>query len=787
MIKSGPSLPARKPRIAIVPVKGDTQAIAVPRNTARGGVVRRPGWWVSTALAAMAVLGLGVSGQGLAADPPSVIATRIAVHQDRTRLVLELTGQVPYRITPDAGSSRLVVELPGVRWSGSGGPTAGAGVIRRYRFEAAGDGQGRLVLETNGPAQVRASFEMPATDGHGLRLVVDVVSAPAPAPAPAMTAAPPPPAPPPAPPAPAPPPGATVGGPPVELVAIRVGSKASRTRFVLELSRRVDFRVETSGDSGQLRLHLPKLSRTGGDGPHPGQGLVRSYRIEAEPAAAGEGSVAILEMVAPVRVVAVTPIPSLAGHGIRIVVDLTAGAAGVVVSTALRSAAAPPATNTNQGPASLAPSPAARGMLEGALALAYANNPTLGAARANLRATQETVKEAQAAMRPQAALTGTSGLGWSKGGIGDTGEPSAVASGVPSDWVRTNPRAVGLSVTQPVYKGGQIDAGISQARNAVRVQENSLRNAEQTILLQAATVWLDVAADQAQLALDTEFESFQKRDLRALRDRYHAGEVTETDVSLQEAQLASASAARTSAEGALDADRATYTTVIGEPPPGGLTPPALDYPLPGTLDEVLDRAAADNPQIIAAKYQEAAALDLVDVATGALLPSLNLVGSVARSVDRAQPNDFSNGASVVANLTIPLDNGTNAARVREASQSASAARINIEQAIRAVREAATTAWKKLMTARTNIAFYQTAVKANELAAKGIREQIAIGTSTIIDLLGTEQALLNARLNLVRARHDEAVAVFSILASTGRLDSRTLGFSLADGKDDGRPH
>ncbi|CAK0754144.1 outer membrane protein [Azospirillaceae bacterium] len=429
-------------------------------------------------------------------------------------------------------------------------------------------------------------------------------------------------------------------------------------------------------------------------------------------------------------------------------------------------------------------------MLEQALLKAFATNPALGAARSTLRAAEHGVDQARAQALPQAAITGSAGVGWSKSGQAGLDSSSNSLAGTVDHWVRTNPRTLGLSVTQPLYKGGQIDAGIQQADHSAGAQQAGLAEQEQALALQAATAFLDVAMDQALVELQIEFEKFQRRDLQALQDRYRAGEVTQTDVRLQEAQLANASAARIATQGLLEIDRATYLKLIGEAPPPQLTLPRLDYVLPATLNQLIDLALRDSPRIQAAKLAEAAARSGVEVAEGALLPSLNLTTNVSRSLDRSLPNDFSNGASLIANLVIPIDNGTNRARTRAARETAAAARSTVEQTSNTVQELATQSWRRLHAARANITYYEAAVRSNELASKGIRQQIAIGASTIIDLISTEQALLNARVSLLRAHHDEALGVLSTLAALGRLDPRLFGQGAAvpapAGPTGGRP-
>ncbi len=201
--------------------------------------------------------------------------------------------------------------------------------------------------------------------------------------------------------------------------------------------------------------------------------------------------------------------------------------------------------------------------------------------------------------------------------------------------------------------------------------------------------------------------------------------------------------------------------------------PKLKYPLPANLEETVALARAHNPTVVTATYTELAARDAVDVADGALLPTVSVTGTISRALDREVPNDFTNSGSIIANLTIPLDNGAAAAKARAARQQASSAQIAIDQALRATEETAVTDWQNLVTARASIASFEAAVRANELAADGMRQQVLVGASTVIDLLNTEQTLLNSRVNLVKAHHDESVAVFAVLSAVGQLTAQAL--------------
>ena len=430
--------------------------------------------------------------------------------------------------------------------------------------------------------------------------------------------------------------------------------------------------------------------------------------------------------------------------------------------------------------------PAQGQTLQEALAQAYLGNPTLNNARATLRATDENVPQARAASRPTIQATGSAGLAETKSGNTDTPltnankstyHSSTEYSGFSNTWYQSSPRTAGVQITQPIYRGGGIDAGIDRAEAAVLAQRASLLDTEQTVLLQTATAYLDVVQAQALVELQINFETVQKRDLQAFQGRFTAGEVTRTDVALQEAQVASAAAARVSAEGALAAARATFAKLVGAQPGPKLALPKLSYPMPASLDEAIAQAIGRSPKVVYAAQSESAARADIDVADSSFMPRVDLTASGAHNLDSTRRNDFRTAGSIIASVTIPLDTGASAAKSRQARQSANAARINIEQTKRAAQESAITAWQGLATARASISSYQAAVKANEMAAEGMHQQLAVGSSTIIDLLNTEQALLNARVNLAKAQHDENVSKFNLLFSIGELTAQTLALPV----------
>ena len=410
--------------------------------------------------------------------------------------------------------------------------------------------------------------------------------------------------------------------------------------------------------------------------------------------------------------------------------------------------------------------------LSDALAKAYTTNPTLQSARATLRATDEGMAQALSGYRPSVSAVGT------------TSSKRQETSADPGNTINTVPRTMSLSVTQSLFAGGQTVADVSSAGNTISAQRARLKNSEQTILLGAATAYSDVLRDLAVLDLNVNNEQVLSRHLEATRDRFDVGEITRTDVHLAEARLAGATANRIQAEGTLEASRATYANVVGEAPTA-LEKPALTLPLPTTLDEAIKLADDENPAIIAATFAEKAALDSVDSTKGQLLPSIDLTGSAGRSLDTTSRDYWSNALEAKVTLTVPLyESGSVYSQVRQARQQAAALRLDADQARRDAGAEVRQAWQNLQVARARIESIKTQVLAAQTALEGVQREASVGSRTVLDVLDSEQELLDARVNLVSSQRDETVAALTLLSTVGRLTATDLNLAV-DLYDTGR--
>jgi len=422
----------------------------------------------------------------------------------------------------------------------------------------------------------------------------------------------------------------------------------------------------------------------------------------------------------------------------------------------------------------IAVSGGASGMtLTEALAAAYNNNPTLLAQRARLRESDEGVSQALSGWRPTVQFTGSTGVQRNE----SNAPPGTVLGASKGNELTLTPRTLDLNVTQPVYNGGRTVAATSQAENTVRATRAQTLATEQQVLLSAVTAYLDVVQNQAVLALSINNEQVLRRQLEATQDRFRVGEVTRTDVSQAEATLATAAATRIQSEGTLETSRANFERFVGEPP-GLLEPPSERTVLPTSRAEAATLAANNNPTVISAQFNEAAARDAVRAVRGQLLPQISIVGDANRANETTFTNRTANSFSLTARMTMPLyEGGLIYSQTRQANETVGERRSQVDDARRQTVQTAQSDWETLQATRAQVQSLMASVRANEVAYEGVQQEALVGARTVLDVLNAEQVLFSSRVGLVQAQHNELVAEFSVTSDIGRLTALDLNLPV----------
>lgn len=396
--------------------------------------------------------------------------------------------------------------------------------------------------------------------------------------------------------------------------------------------------------------------------------------------------------------------------------------------------------------------PATAETMTDALAKAYRNSGLIDQNRAVLRAADEDVAGAVAALRP--VISYAAGANY--------------ASSLPGDNLSSS---VSLNAGVLLYDFGRSQLGIDAAKEAVLATRSALVDIENSVLLNAALAYLSVRRAEAFVELRENNVRLLMQQLRATRDRFDVGEVTRTDVSLAEARLAAARSGLAAEQGGLARAQEQYKVAVGTFPSGLAAAPRAPK-VPATEKAARDIARKTNPQLKQVQHQVAAAELSVEQAARGVYPTLNGTGRV--SIDD-QGND---NASIGVELSgLIYQGGAVASGLRRAQAGRDQVRAQLHTTGLLVDQQVGNAYANLAVAVASIDASNRQVRAASLALEGVREEFQLGARTTLDVLDQEQELLDAQTNLVSATVDRMAAIYSVLDAMGTLTAENLQLNV----------
>ena len=419
----------------------------------------------------------------------------------------------------------------------------------------------------------------------------------------------------------------------------------------------------------------------------------------------------------------------------------------------------------------MGPMPALADTIEAALVRAYQNNPQLNAQRALVRSTDELVPQALSGYRPKVALTASAGYQYSDS-VTNTGDLNTVRP--PPLHGANPPRNVSLTVNQTLFNGQQTANKVRSQESNVSGAREALRSLEQTVLFNAASIYMDYLRDSAIVEVQRSNTRVLEQTLKQTQDRFNVGEVTRTDVAQSEAQLAAGRTQQLTAESNLTTTRSNFRRIIGNEPENLAPGSPVDRFLPGTLPSAVALGLIQNPNVTSAMFGIDVSFLNVKVNEGALLPTVNLLTQVSQSYEQSLIQYRAFNASAAVQLSVPIyQGGGEYSLIRQSKETLAQQRLILEQTRDQARANVVTTWGQLQAGKAQVSSAQAQVTASEIALNGVREEAKAGQRTTLDVLNAQQALVNARVALVTAQHDRVVASYNVLQSVGRLSPQVL--------------
>lgn len=403
--------------------------------------------------------------------------------------------------------------------------------------------------------------------------------------------------------------------------------------------------------------------------------------------------------------------------------------------------------------------------LADALASTYNTSGLLEQNRALLRAADEDVATAAAALKPiidyTAAVTR------------DFGERNTGSISTDLDVTTAD---VGIVASLLLYDGGAAKLNEEALKETVLATRQDLLSVEQQILLNGVTAFLRVRAAREVVSLRQNNVRLLTQERRAAEDRFEVGEVTRTDVAQAEASLAEARSGLATAQGDLEQAIAEYIAVVGAQP-GQLTQPPQLPNIDGNIENARALALRIHPDLESARHQVAAAELNILRARALLQPTVSAIGSLTWQEDLGADNDTSVG-SIGLELRAPIyRGGALDSGVRRAIAARDAQRGNLFEVQRRISRDVSDSYASLSARRASLVATEERIRAARIAFQGVREEATLGARTTLDVLDAEQDLLDAETARVSDQANLYVAAYAVLQATGRLTAQQLNLGV----------
>lgn len=410
--------------------------------------------------------------------------------------------------------------------------------------------------------------------------------------------------------------------------------------------------------------------------------------------------------------------------------------------------------------------PARAETLTDALVSAYNNSDLLEQSRALLRAADEDVAGAVAALRPTLGYQLSETYSYLE-------EP---AGNQLRDGFSTS---LELVSEVDLFTGGRNRLSLDAAKEAVLAAREALVAEEQNILFSAVDAYMTVFAAVETVELRRNSVRVLQEEVRAARDRFDVGEVTRTDVAQAEARLAQADADLVAAEGDLETARELYNLEVGRYPGQLETPPPLPA-TPPTEAAAREIGLRGHPRILQAQRQVQVNELNVAAAEAAILPSLSAQARAGYSgADESfGGSDLTGSASVSVVLSGPIYQGGALNSVfRRTKANRDNSRAQLLRTTAEISELVGRSWAVRDVARARLTATDRQIEAAQIAFDGTREEATLGARTTLDVLDAEQDLLDAQASRIDASAQEQRAAYGLLLSMGRLTAKDLNLPV----------
>ncbi len=342
-------------------------------------------------------------------------------------------------------------------------------------------------------------------------------------------------------------------------------------------------------------------------------------------------------------------------------------------------------------------------------------------------------------------------------------------------------RSYGITATQPLYRPGNL-ATYNQGQKQLLAADAAIQAAEQDLIVRLSQAYFDVLASKDSLVLVRAQKAAVAEQLASAKRNFEVGTSTITDTNEAQARFDLNGAQEISAENDVRVKQLALDTLVGKPSvqPFALKPAAV---LPSLQIQDMDKWVTDSEQIHPTVRSAQIAVDVAQLeneksraghkptidANFSLTNTSNLAGTAVATSDSRTAF-----GQIGVTLAIPLFAGfATQNRLKETLALEEKARIDLENAKRAVAQATRTAYLGVVSGLGSVKAFEAAEKSSQSALDSNKLGYQVGVRINIDVLNAQSQLFQTKRDLAVARYNVLIGQLKLRQANGSLKSEDL--------------
>ncbi len=430
--------------------------------------------------------------------------------------------------------------------------------------------------------------------------------------------------------------------------------------------------------------------------------------------------------------------------------------------------------------------------LEESIEIAKQSNLTVQTAEENLKAAEAQVRAALGGLLPRATASGNytyfkdiqksviradGGFGFPTPG-GDMNEMQPPSGDNEADLIELefgahhNVQGT-VNLTQPIFAWGRYYYGYQAAKFNYQATQRDVDAAYNQLRLDVSEAFYGALVAQEFVRVAQQSVSLVEEQLAIAEASFDAGAATNFDVLRAKVQLANAKSTLIRAENGVRTAKNAYKTVLNIPLIEDVTVKGtLEIPenhqMPAlNLEDLIQQALENRPEVRRTQFNEQAAHKQIDIAKTRRLPDLGLFSNYQISQNE-RLTEMNRIWSVGFQINIPIFDGfATSAAVQQTESVLKQVQLGGDQVKVGVEFEVRGAYLNLLGAQTLIDVQREAVTQARESVRIANLQFKNGIITTVALTDTQLALTQAEVNRLQAYHDYVVGLSRLEKAVGQ--------------------